>query len=65
MQFPQRHVRAYISYADGPGAAAPLSPPPPGCAGGLSGRSSLAVRISAAADNGDRLDQPTKYEVVR
>jgi hypothetical protein len=34
-------------------------------AGGPQGRSSLAVGISAAADNGDRLDQPTKYEVVR
>ena len=52
-----------MSYVDGPGAAAPLSPP--GCAGGLSGRPSLAVWIFAAADNGDRVDQPTKYEVVR
>jgi len=51
-------------YVGGPGAAAPASPSPVGCAGGLSGRSSLAV-YAGAADNGDRLDQPTKYEVVR
>ena len=28
-------------YVDGPGAAAPLSPPPPGCAGGLSGETNM------------------------
>ncbi len=46
----------------GSGAAAPLRPrPPKGCAGGLSGRSSLAVGKSiGAADNGDGLiNQPS------
>ena len=52
-------------YVDGPGAAAPLRPVPRGLRRGPFRPLITAVGIFAAADNGDRLDQPTKYEVVR
>ena len=55
----------YILTLMASGVAAPLSPPPPGLRRGPLRPLFTRSWVSCDGSNGDRVDQPTKYEVVR